>query len=689
MRTTEQIQKDIALNTKISLKQVSNVLKLTSENCTVHFIARYRKEMTNNLNEDSIRLIISENEKAIALDKAKDSALKSIEEQGKLTNDLKNSIINAKTILELDDIYAPYKRKRKTKADIARENGFEPVATLIRLQKPIVISSELSSKFSEDEIIQGAIDILAQDIADDVKLKDMVRNYYSQNAVISSSLKDESKFNDKQQKEMYKFKIYYSFTSLITKLKSYQILALNRAESLGILKVNLLKEDSFYLTFCSKLKTKSGHHPEFDKAIKSGYDKLFSSVENELRSSLTESAELKAISLFQENLTKLLMLKPHNDKTILAIDPGFRTGCKICVLVDGMPIEFSKIYLDKQNDTISILNSLFNKYSIDVIVIGNGTASDESFELISTNFVSYSDKIIIVNESGASVYSTSDIGKDEFPSLDATDRGTISIGRRYIDSLSELVKVPVTSIGVGMYQHDINQKVLEKKLSETVEDVVNLVGINVNTASPYLLSYVSGINKKTAQKIFSNRPYVSRVALKKVLSAKVYEQCIGFLRVPISNEILDNTAIHPEQYPLAKFIISKINESNIYLSYKSDLVKLYPLVALETVNDIINNYNLLGKELRQYEGNVNKTKVIKIEDLKVDDILDGIVRNITQFGVFVDIGLKNDGFVHISNIANQFVKNPSDFVTIGESIKVKVIEIDLDKNRIALSIKGV
>ena len=673
----------IASKLNLNKNQVRNVLDSINLDNTVHFIARYRKEKTGNLNEILIRDIIDLNNKYLAINKLKQTALVAIREQDKLTLELEKQIIMAETLAEVEDLYAPYKRKKKTKADVAREKGFEIISKQIKYEYSIDIPPRLLNDYSKEEILEGAKDILSQYIADDSKLKSFVRKYYSRFGVLSVKSKDPEKFDEKQKKESYKFKIYDSFSLKVTNFKSYQILALNRGETLGILTVGLAKDEVFFEKFQSRLVKKQ--NIDLIDCVKEGYKKIFKSIERELRTTLTQSASIQAIKVFKDNLKNLLMLKPHYSKNILAIDPGFRTGCKLCVLdKDGMTILFDKIFLHKKELALTTLTPLLEK--VDSVVIGNGTASNETYELIDKNF---SKEIIVVNESGASVYSTSKIGQEEFPKLDATDRGTISIGRRYIDSLSELVKVPVISIGVGMYQHDLNQKELEQELSNVVEDVVNLVGINVNSASIYLLSYVSGLTKKSAKKIFDNRPYNSREELKKILSKKVYEQSVGFLRVIDGLSKFDNTGIHPEQYELAELIVSKINEPDVFNKYKTELFKIKNDITSEVVQDIINDYKNAGTELRQYEGNLKVNIKIKFEDLKIGDILTGVVRNVTQFGAFVDVGLKNDALIHISQLANMFVKNPSDIISIGQEVKAKLIDIDQENKRLKLSLKDV
>lgn len=663
--------------------QVKAVLELAENDNTVHFIARYRKERTGDLDENNIRDIIELKSKLQRIHKAKETALKNIEEQGKLTPTLRSRIEKAQTLTEVEDLYAPFKRKRKTNADKAREKGFGVIAGQIRNQESITIPEELLAKYSEEEIIRGGLDIVSQDIADDANFKSLVRKFYFEHGKLSSKYKNKDKFDEKQKSEAHKFEIYGDFKLNITKLKSYQTLAINRGENLGILMVKMDKDEGFYNWFRNRIVFKEENSELLDTAITEGYIKIFASIEREVRNFITERAEVDAIKVFKVNLKRLLMLKPHYGKSVLGIDPGYRTGCKVCLLNrNGNPIHFSKFFLADTTEAMKTLGELLSSYQVDVVIIGNGTGSGEVYDLVSQKF---DIPVVLVNESGASVYSVSEAGQEEFPDLDATDRGTISIARRYIDCLSELVKIPVISIGVGMYQHDMSQKELERQLTSVVEDVVNLVGINVNSASGYLLSYVSGLNKRTAARIFENKPYHSREELINVLTPKSYEQSVGFLRVPDSPNEFDRTAIHPEQYNVAKFIVKHIDEENIFNRYRTQLDELYPGITNTVIQDIIHNYRDSGKELRQYDGNLKLQASYKAEDLRVGDVVEGIIRNVTQFGAFVDIGLKNDGLIHISQLADRFVKDPLDVVSIGEEVRVKVIDIDLERGRISLS----
>lgn len=662
----------------LNLKQVGNTLKLIEEDATTPFIARYRKESTGNLDENQIRKIIEIKKYQEKLFNLKKTVLNSINEQKKLTKEIKENIIRAKIIQEVEDIYEPYKRTKKTKADIAKERGFEIISKQILNQKEIKIPQSLLDKYSQEEILSGAQDIIAQDIAEDIKYKESLRFYYNKYGEIESKYKTKlDDLNEKDKKQIYKFEIYDNFISEIKKIKSYQILALNRGENLKILNVKLINDEIALDNLIENIRNLNSNDFLLIPAIKEGYKKLFKSIETEIRNNLTKKAHIDSITTFQNNLKELLLTKPNYNKEILAIDPGFRTGCKIAILNKyGEPKEYNKIFLEKEKDTIKIIKDLIEKHKSEIIVIGNGTGSNECFEILSKEIdLPY----VIVNESGASVYSASKVGAEEFPDIDLTNRGTISIGRRFIDPLSELIKIPVESIGVGMYQHDINQKELSQKLSFVVEDVVHSIGINLNTASKYLLENISGLTSKSAQKIINNKPYKSREELKKILTPKAYEYSIGFLRIPESKEELDNTSIHPKDYIVAKKIIN-----GDIKSYNSNLN-----IDENTFNFIIESYSKKGFDPRIYEANFQIKKTKKIEDLKEEDIIEGIVRNIMQFGAFVDIGLKNEGLIHISEIANSYVDDVNKFLKIGQKVKVKIISIDLEKGKIQLSLKQV
>lgn len=666
--------------------QVEIVLELVKEWVTVPFIARYRKERTGNLDESGIRDIIELQKKEENLFHAKNTAINGITELGMMTDELMQNLINAKTLKEIEEIYKPYKSKKKTKAMIAIEKWFQVIADSMK-KNILDIPLSLLELFPKEEIIEGSIDIIGAEISANSELRHTLIEQLQKYGMMVSNKKSEKmleKLNEKDRDQIKKFEIYFEFSAKIAYIKPYQILALNRGENLGILTVKLEKDeiifDKIKYKYSQILELKEAFISELENAFKIGYEALFSSVENELRSDLSEIGENDSIRTFQTNLANLLMTKPEYGNTILAIDPWYRAGCKMAVLDKlGNPIYFDKIFLHGLVEARNKLQTILVKYEIDVVIVGNGTGTDEVQALVWDVFKK---DIFIVNESGASVYSASDIAAEEFPNLDSLDRGTISIGRRYIDPLSELVKVPVGSIGVGMYQHDIPEKKLEEKLGYVVEDSVNQVGINVNTASIYLLGHISWIDKRQAKKIYHNRPYTSRVALKKVLSEKAYEQAIGFLRVPESKQILDNTDIHPDQYALAEYIIE-----NKITRIDEPAKKLYPEVNSDTIGFIIESYNNLGKEKRVNSTHMKAKKAVTMESLKVGDMLDGMVRNVVAFGVFVDIGLKNDGLVHISELADTFVKNPMDIVQVGDKVKVRITNIDREKNKLQFSMK--
>lgn len=673
--------------------QVEIVLELTAEGATVPFIARYRKERTGNLDENNIRDIIELNTKEENLHKAKQTAINGIEELGKMTPELMANIIAAKTLKEVEEIYKPYKSKKKTKAMIAIEKGFQVVADAIKKNK-IEIPENLLVEYPREEIIEGAMEIIGAEVSANAILRHTLIAELHKIGDISSNKKSDKmleKLNTKDTDQIPKFALYFEFSSRINRIKPYQILALNRGENLGILNIKIEKDDDIFEmikdTYRSILWIHISFIIELESGFKIGYDTLFSSVENELRGELSELGEDDSIKTFQVNLQALLMTKPEYGKTILAIDPGYRAGCKMCIIDTlGNPILFDKMFLHEEEKSRSQLTNIFKKYAIDSVVIGNGTGCDETSLIVSELFTG---DIFIVNESWASVYSASPIAQEEFPDLDSLDRGTVSIGRRYIDPLSELVKIPVGSIGVGMYQHDIAEKKLSEKLGYVVEDVVNEVGINVNNASIYVLQHISGIDKREAKKIYNHRPYKSRLALQKVLSEKAYELAIGFLRVPESSEPLDNTDIHPDQYPLARYILENQVTQDNFVDHARNMIQIYPDTNRDTLSFILNSYTHISIEKRINSTHTKAKKQIAMENIKEWDIFDGMVRNVVAFGAFVDIGLKNDGLVHVSQMANRFVSNPSEIVSVGDKIKVKITAIDLKTGKIQLSMKDV
>lgn len=679
------------ISSELSLKshQVEAVLTLTAEWSTVPFIARYRKERTGELDENQIRDIIDIQKREENLYKAKVTAIEWIREQWLLTPELEKTLENAKSLKEVEDIYAPFRLKKKTKAMLAIENGWQVVADMIKRNSPFTIPESLLALHPREEIIEWAIEIIAAEIAANGEIRDVLRNYLSAKWLLISKKKSEKmleKLNEKTKWEVKKFDIYAEFTILISRVKPYQTLALNRGENLDILTVKIDRDDES-LELVRDFFPRGTLTTELEEAIKKWYTTLFKSVETEIRGNLTEKWEDESIATFQTNLANLLMTRPEYGKKILGIDPGYRTGCKIVVLDPlGNPLTFSKIFLDSKSEAEKILKNLCEKYIPDIIVVWNGTGSDETIELLQSIL---SLPIFIVNESWASVYSASEVAQEEFPDLDVTDRGTISIARRYIDPLSELVKIPVWSIWVGMYQHDIAEKKLEERLGYTVEDTVNQVGVNVNTASVHVLSYISGLDKRTAKKVYNHRPYASRTALAKILTSKAYEQAIGFLRIPESKEILDNTDIHPDQYILAKYILDHHIEPKDFSLHRSELEKLYTEVGSSTLEFIWESYESIGRDPRTQSSHREAQKKKTLETLKEGDILTGVVRNVVAFGAFVDIGMKNDGLVHISEIADRYVKNPMDHLSVGQEVKTRVVKIDATTGKIQLSLRGI
>ncbi len=671
--------------------QIKTVLELIFEGSTVPFIARYKKEQTWNLDEDNIRNIIELKDKIEKLHKAKQTAINGIESLKKMTPELMDNIIKAKTLKEIEEIYKPYKSKKKTKAMIAIEKWFQVVANLIKLNKNFEIPLDLLEKYPKEEILQWSIHIISAEISSNSDLRADLLETLQKYANIISKIKWEKtleKLNQKDKNQVSKFEIYFDFQTKISWLKPYQILALNRWEDLKILSIKIEKTQKTYdglsLHYARILGVKLPFIDILEESFKNWYDTLFKSVENELRGILSEIWENDAIDTFKQNLANLLMTKPEYGKKILAIDPWFSAGCKIALLDQlGEPICFDKIFLHKKQESIIKLKDLIKKQKPWVIVIWNGTWVDETVEILNklTQI-----EIFIVNESWASVYSASKIAKQEFPSLDSLDRGTISIWRRFIDPLSELVKVPVASIWVWMYQHDIPEKKLEEKLSQVVEDVVNDVWINVNSASSYVLNYISWIDKKSAKKIYTGRPYKSRAELKKQISEKAYEQSAWFLRVPESKNELDNTDIHPEQYELAQYIIKNNIKSWDFSSNKNILSKIYPNVSVTTIDFILDSYSNIWKEKRINSSHKKAIKKWDI-DIKQGDIIEWVIRNVVAFGVFVDIWMKNDWLVHVSQIADKFVSDPKQEVEVWQNVKVKIMEINEKTWKIQLSMK--
>lgn len=671
----------------ITESQVQTVLDMIEAWDTIPFISRYRKEKTWNLDENIIREIISNKTRLQNLYEAKLQAINWINELWLLTEELLENIKNALTLKEVEELYKPFKSKKKTKAMIAIEKWFQVVADSLK-QNIILIPDDLLNLYSKEEIISWAIDIVAQEIQTNSHLRHFLIENLNKYWTLSSSIKTQKsldKLNEKDKLEIPKFEIYFDFNTPISRIKSYQILAINRWESLEILNTKIQKDDIIFSKIQNKyknyLKITNDFIEELNKAFDDWYESLFSSVSNEIISDLKEKAFLESIKVFQTNLKELLLTKPEYGKKVLAIDPWFKAWCKICVL-DNLwnPLVFEKIFLHNEDKAKNILKDLINKFSPDIIAIWNWTWTIETQKIVLEIFEK---EIYVVNESWASVYSVSKIAEEEFPDLDSLDRWTISLWRRYIDPISELVKVPVWSIWVGMYQHDVSQKLLEEKLQDVVVDCVNDVWVNVNTASIYLLNNISWIDKRLAKKIFSSRPYKNREELKKILSEKAYQQAIWFLRVPDSEEKFDNTDIHPEQYELAKYIIEN-NKTKI----DNEMIKIYPDCNQDTIDFILESYKNIWLEKRTKSSH---TKVEKINNwqVRVWDVIFWIVRNVLSFWAFVDIWTKNDWLIHISQISNTFISNPSDFLKVWEKVKVKITQIDEKTWKIQLTMKDI
>lgn len=726
------IPSEIAKELNIKSAQVDAVLNLLKDDATIPFIARYRKEKTGGLDEDILRQIEDRLNYLTLLDERRETILKSIEEQGKLTDELKTKILNCTKLQELEDLYLPYKPKRKTRGTIARAKGLEPLAIFI-LENP-TFKGNFEEKLSEfineelgvnstEEALQGAKDIIAENINENAEVRKAVREYLLEATIINSEKAKEKggkenqseKLKAKEKKEVYQ--IYYEFKTDIKRIKPYQILALNRGEKEKILKINLQYEASTIFNLI-KIKFFEYHESVFmdilDEITEDSFNRLiFPSLDREVRSYLTEIADLHAIEIFASNLKQLLLQPPFSNKIIMGIDPGFVSGSKVAIIDEtGKYIDGSTIYphppQNKKNEAEKVVVNFIKKYKVDVIAIGNGTASRETeqfaVDLIKANKLNC--KYIIVNEAGASVYSASPVAKKEFPELEASQRGNISIARRLLDPLAELVKIDPKSIGVGLYQHDVDQKLLAGKLDNVVESCVNFVGVDLNTASASLLTYVSGLNKRIAENIVKyrekNGKFNGRGELKSVtgLGEKAFEQSAGFLKIPGSKNPFDNTFIHPESYEATEKMLKNFNIPIANIKDSGSMISLIvskkgtKQLALElgigepTLNDIIENLKKPGRDPREeLPKPILRSDVLKIEDLKEGMKLKGTVRNVVDFGAFVDIGVKQDGLLHISQIADKYIKNPLDVINVGDIIDVTIIGIDKERGRISLSMK--
>ena len=705
--------------------QIEQAVKLIDEGNTVPFIARYRKDVTGGLNDEQLRSIDERLRYLRGLEERKQEVLRSIEEQGKLTDELKAEIEKAEILQRVEDLYKPFKQKKTTRAGKAKAKGLEPLALIIYMQQtrsgdvlkvaePFV-DPEKEVETAEDSI-QGACDIIAEMIADNADLISEVRDRYYKHGLI------ETEAVDSEEKTVYD--MYYGKHEAICKIPNHRVLAVNRGEKEGKLKVKVSIDTDSILRLLEKevIRHDSIFKPLLIETIEDAYKRLIApSVEREMRNLLTERAETEAIKVFAGNTEKLLMVPPVRGKRIISIDPGFRTGCKLAVIDEtGKLLAYTTIYPTEPKCDVAgterTLKKIIDKYNIDVIVIGNGTASRETEEVVA-NFLkknSYQIQYTIVNEGGASVYSASKLASEEYPDLDVTTRGAMSLGRRLQDPLAELVKIDPKHIGVGQYQHDMNQKNLSEALGAVVEDCVNRVGVDLNTASPSLLSYVAGISGSVAKNIVAyreeNGKFTDRKQLLKVakLGPKAYEQCAGFLRISDGKEVLDSTSVHPESYEVSRILMKKIgiSESDIKggVQVIDDKIKsAYPAKSQKesvrkmaedigigefTIKDIIAELRKPGRDPREDAPPVVfRNDVRSFEDLKEGMEMSGTVRNVVDFGAFVDIGVKNDGLVHVSQLSNKFVKHPMDVVSVGDTVKVRIIGIDKERGKVSLTMK--
>lgn len=705
--------------------QIEQAVKLIDEGNTVPFIARYRKDVTGGLNDEQLRAIDERLRYLRGLEERKQEVLRSIEEQGKLTDELKAEIEKAEILQRVEDLYKPFKQKKTTRAGKAKAKGLEPLALIIYMQQTrsgdvLKVAEPFVDPEKEvetaEEAIQGACDIIAEMIADNADLISEVRDRYYKHGLI------ETEAVDAEEKTVYD--MYYGKHEAICKIPNHRVLAVNRGEKEGKLKVKVSIDADSILRLLEKevIRQDSIFKPLLIETIEDAYKRLIApSVEREMRNLLTERAEAEAIKVFAGNTEKLLMVPPVRGKRIISIDPGFRTGCKVAVIDEtGKLLAYTTIYPTEPKCDIAgterTLKKIIDKYKIDVIVIGNGTASRETEEVVA-NFLkknSYQIQYTIVNEGGASVYSASKLASEEYPDLDVTTRGAMSLGRRLQDPLAELVKIDPKHIGVGQYQHDMNQKNLSEALGAVVEDCVNRVGVDLNTASPSLLSYVAGISSSVAKNIVAyreeNGKFTDRKQLLKVakLGPKAYEQCAGFLRISDGKEVLDSTSVHPESYEVSRILMKKIgiSESDIKggVQIIDDKIKsAYPAktekesvrkmaedigIGEFTVKDIIAELRKPGRDPREDAPPVVfRNDVRSFEDLKEGMEMSGTVRNVVDFGAFVDIGVKNDGLVHVSQLSDKFVKHPMDVVSVGDTVKVRIIGIDKERGKVSLTMK--
>ena len=697
-----------ALN--ITERQVESTLNLLNEGATIPFISRYRKEMTGGLDEVQIGNIKERYDKLCEITKRKETIINTIEEQNKLTPELKKRIEETWESSTLEDIYLPFKPKRKTKAEIARQKGLEPLAITLMMQRennPEEKAAQFLKNGLKDinEAIKGAQDIVAEMVNEDEQARNTVRNLFSRQAVISS------KVIKGKEEEAIKYRDYFDFSEPLKRCSSHRLLAIRRGESEGLLKVSISPDDEECVGRLERMFIRSNNACAryVAEALQDAYKRLLKpSIETETGNLSKEKADDEAIRVFTENLKQLLLAAPLGQKRVLGIDPGFRTGCKVvCLDAQGNLLHNENIYphppVNKTGEAASKIRKMVEAYNIEAIAIGNGTASRETEEFITNQQFDRKLQVFVVSEQGASIYSASKVARDEFPDYDVTVRGAVSIGRRLMDPLAELVKIDAKSIGVGQYQHDVDQTKLKKALDQTVENCVNLVGVNLNTASSHLLTYISGLGPQLALNITNyraeNGAFASRKELMKVprMGAKAFEQCAGFLRIPNAKNPLDNTAVHPESYhiveKMAKDLGCTVAEliANKELRGRIDLKQyITSTVGLPTLNDIMQELDKPGRDPRETAKVFEFDRSIRtLDDLREGMILPGIVGNITNFGAFVDLGIKENGLIHLSQMADRYISDPSEVVSIHQHITVKVLSIDKERKRIQLTLKGI
>ena len=702
----EIFNKMIASALNIAERQVENTLSLLNGGATIPFISRYRKEATGGLDEVQIGEIKERYDKLSEIAKRKETILKTIEEQGKLTADLKKRIDACWDATELEDIYLPYKSKRKTRAEVARQKGLEPLATILMMQRENNLSSRARSFIKgevkdEEDALKGARDIIAEQVSEDERSRNQIRNQFSRQAIITS------KVVKGKEEEAAKYKDYFDFSEPLKRCTSHRLLAIRRGEAEGLLKVSISPNDEECTERLERSYVRGNNEcsRQVQEAVRDAYKRLLKpSIETEFAALSKEKADEEAIRVFAGNLRQLLLAPPLGQKRVMGIDPGYRTGCKIvCLDAQGNLLHNETIYPHppKSEHGVSArkLTKLVEQYQVEAIAIGNGTASRETEAFVTNQRYDRKLQVFVVSEDGASIYSASKIAREEFPEYDVTVRGAVSIGRRLMDPLAELVKIEAKSIGVGQYQHDVDQTALKKSLDMTVESCVNSVGVNLNTASRHLLTYISGLGPTLAQNIVDyraeNGAFTSRKELMKVprMGAKAFEQCAGFLRIPDAKNPLDNSAVHPESYAVVEHIAKDMKCSvedlikNKELRSQIDIQKyVTDKVGLPTLTDIMEELEKPGRDPRQAIKVFEFDKNVKtIDDLKEGMVLPGIVTNITNFGCFVDVGIKENGLVHVSQLCRQFVSDPTTVVSIHQHVQVKVIGIDRERKRISMT----